>query len=162
MCGTRVRTSITRRRVLTASGVAAAVSLTGCAGVIDAVGDQIFEDVNVLNQLSRTVSGSIRVVDPGGETILDGTFEVPSTEADGASNLVAYSDVWADPGAYRVRVDLADIALEGVSQATRAVAIDDPTAEMVAVSIGARDGTEPIAMSVGESFSDLGPRNTTA
>ncbi|WP_435162259.1 hypothetical protein [Halorubrum sp. SY-15] len=161
MRGTRVQTPITRRRVLTGGGVTAAVSLAGCAGVIDAIGEQIFEDVNVLNQLSRTVSGSIRVVDPSDETVLDGAFEVPSTEADGASNLVAYGDVWTNPGTYRVRIDLTDIVLEGVSRVTRAVAINDPAAEMVAVSIGARDGTEPIAISVGESFSDVGPQNTT-
>ena len=161
MRGTRVQTPITRRRVLTGGGVTAAVSLAGCAGVIDAIGEQIFEDVNVLNQLSRTVSGSIRVVDPSDKTVLDGAFEVPSTETDGASNLVAYGDVWTNPGTYRVRIDLTDIVLEGVSRVARAVAIDDPAAEMVAVSIGARDGTEPIAISVGESFSDVGPQNTT-
>lgn len=154
-------TPIPRRRALIAGGVVASSALAGCTSVLDAVGDRIFEDVNVLNQLTRTVRGSVTVVDPGDETVLDRVFDVPSTEADGESNLVAYADIWTEPGAYEIRVELTNLSLEGVSQATRTVDIDDTTAEMVAVSIGARDGSEPIAIRVGESFSDIGSQNTT-
>jgi hypothetical protein len=150
------RGSLTRRRILAASGAALATAVAGCSTVIDAIANQVLEDVNVLNQLGREVSGSVTVTGPAGATVLDETFEVPSTEADDDSNIVAYDDVWRATGEYEISAELSDIEIEGSSQARESARIENADEEMVAVSVRAGDTTEPIAIRVGESLSDFG------
>jgi hypothetical protein len=116
----------------------------------------VLEDVNILNQLNREVSGSVDVTDPGGNTVLDETFEVPPKESDGESNVLAYDDVWRDTGDYQIDVELTDIELEGISQVSETVSIEDTDEEMVAVAVGSGKEDEPIAIRVGESLSEFG------
>lgn len=116
----------------------------------------MLEDVNILNQLNREVSGSVDVTDPGGNTVLDETFEVPPKESDGESNVLAYDDVWRDTGDYQIDVELTDIELEGISQVSETVSIEDTDEEMVAVAVGSGKEDEPIAIRVGESLSEFG------
>ncbi|TKX51713.1 hypothetical protein EXE42_18245, partial [Halorubrum sp. SP3] len=71
---------------------------------------------NLLNQLNHEVSGTIQIVDPNGDTVLDTSFDVPSTESGGDSNIVAYADVWTTAGEYRVDLALADTEIAGTSQ----------------------------------------------
>lgn len=156
MSRTSKRTPITRRQALAAGSTAILTSTVGCTRLLNAIGDRLFEDVNVLNQLGREVSGSVEVVDPSGEAVLDKTFDAPSTETDGESNTVTYADVWTDPGEYEITVELADVELEGTSQASETISITDTEAEMVAASIGSGVEDEPIAIVAGESFSDFG------
>jgi hypothetical protein len=129
---------------------------------VDAIGEQVLEEVNVLNQLNREISGSIGVIDPAGNTTLDETFDVPSTESDEGSNVVAYDDVWTDTGEYEISVELTDMEIEGSSRASRTVPIENTEEDMVAVSVGSGDEDEPIAIRVGESFSDFARTNGTA
>ncbi len=75
---------------------------------MDAIANQILGNVSVLNQLDRRVGGSVTVLDPSGGTALDGTFDLPSVETDGESNLVAYENVWGESGDYEVSVELTD------------------------------------------------------
>jgi len=98
-------------------------------------------------------------VDPDGETVLDTSFDVPSTESDGDSNIVAYADVWTTTGEYRVDLELADTEITGTSRLDRSFSITNTEEELVAISIGSTDASEPIALRVGESFSDLGETN---
>jgi len=160
--GASGRVPFTRRRLLAASGTAVLTSLAGCGAVVNFLGNQVLEEVNVLNQLNREVSGSIEVVDPAGDTVLDETFDVPSTESDEGSNIVAYGDVWTDTGEYEVGVEIADVEIEGTSQASRTVRIENTDEQMIAVSIGSGDGNEPIAVRVGESLSEFAEENESA
>lgn len=153
--------SLTRRRALTIGASAALASTAGCTTVLDAVGNQIFEQVNLLNQLNHEVSGSIEIIDPNGETVLDTSFDVPSTESDGDSNIVAYGEVWTTSGEYEVDLSLSDTEVAGTSQLNQRFSITNPEEEIVAISIGSSEETEPIALRVGESFSDLGRGNET-
>ena len=153
--------SVTRRRALAISASAAVASTAGCSTVINAIGNRVFEEVNLLNQLNQEVSGSIEVVDPEGETVLDTSFDVPSTESDGDSNIVAYADVWTTTGKYQVNLELADTVIAGTSQLNQRFSITSTEEEIVAISIGSSDEGEPIALRVGESFSDLGQTNET-
>ncbi|QAU14121.1 hypothetical protein EKH57_16275 [Halorubrum sp. BOL3-1] len=152
---------ITRRRAIAIGASAAVVSTAGCSTVLDAVGNQVFEEVNLLNQLNHEVTGSIEIVDPDGETVLDTSFDVPSTESDGDSNIVAYADVWTTTGEYQVDLELADTEISGTSQLNQRFSITSTEEELVAISIGSSDESEPIALRVGESFSDLGQTNET-
>ncbi len=148
--------SLTRRRVLAGSATAVLAALAGCTSVVDTIADQALEDVNVLNQLNREVSGSVTVTTSAGDTVLDETFAVPSKDADGESNVLAYDDVWQDADEYGIDVELTDVVLEGVSQATETVRIEDTDEEMAAVAVGSGREDEPIAIRVGESLSDFG------
>jgi len=120
------------------------------------------EQVNLLNQLNQEVSGSIEIVDPDDETVLDTTFDVPSTESDGESNIVAYADVWTTTGEYQVDLELANTVIAGTSQLNQRFSITSTEEELVAISIGSGDENGPIALRVGESFSDLGQTNETS
>ncbi|RNJ22078.1 hypothetical protein [Halosegnis longus] len=154
--------SVTRRRALAIGASAALASTAGCSTVLDAIGNQIFEEINLLNQLNQEVSGSIEVVDPNGETVLDTSFDVPSTESGGESNIVAYADVWTTSGEYQVDLELADTVIAGTSQLNRRFSITSTEEEIVAISIGSSNENEPIALRVGESFSNLGQTNETS
>jgi hypothetical protein len=153
--------SVTRRRALAIGASAAVASTAGCATVLDAIGNQVFEEVNLLNQLNQAVSGSVEIVDPDGETVLDTSFDVPSTESGGESNIVAYADVWTTTGEYQVDLELSDTEIAGTSRLNQRFSITNTEEEIVAISIGSTDETEPIALRVGESFSDLGQTNET-
>jgi len=154
--------SVTRRRALAIGASAAVVSTAGCSTVLDAIGSRVFEQVNLLNQLNQEVSGSIEIVDPDDETVLDTTFDVPSTESNGESNIVAYADVWTTTGEYQVDLELADTVIAGTSQLNQRFSITSTEEELVAISIGSGDENGPIALRVGESFSDLGQTNETS
>jgi len=153
--------AVTRRQAIAIGASAAIASTAGCSTVLDAVGNQIFEQVNLLNQLNHEVSGSIKIVDPDGETVLDTSFDVPSTESGGDSNIVAYADVWTTTGQYQVELELADTEIAGTSRLERPFSITNVEEELVAISIGSSDESEPIALRVGESFSDLAQTNET-
>lgn len=154
--------SITRRQVLAASGTAILTSMAGCSAIVDAIGDQVLREVNILNQLNREVSGSVEVIGPAGNTALNKTFDVPSTESDEGSNIVAYDNVWTDTGEYEVSVELADVEIEGTSEASRTVTVGNTEDDMIAVSVGSGEEDEPIAIRAGESFSDFARTNETS
>lgn len=157
--GTIQGKSRTRRDVLRLGGAAILASFAGCTAVVDRLANSVLEDVNVLNQLNREVSGSVTVTDLAGDTVLDRTFDAPSTEANGESNVVAYDDVWDGTGKYRIRVKLTDIELEGTSQASETVHIGNTGEDMVGVFVGSGIESEPIAIRVGTSFSDFAEDN---
>jgi hypothetical protein len=154
--GTNRNASTTRRWVLTAGATAALTSVAGCSTALNAIGDRVLEQVNVFNQTGLEVEGTVRVITPDGDTALDEPFDLPSREAEDESNFVAYADVWTTPGEYEVRVELANLEIEGVSRVNETVSVDDVGEDMVAVAVGSGDPAEPIAVRVGESFSDFG------
>jgi hypothetical protein len=153
--------SVTRRQALAVSGSAALASLAGCSTVFNLVGDQILKQVNILNQLNHEVSGFIEIIAPSEEAVLDTSFDVPATESDGESNMVAYEDVWTAAGNYQIEVELTDTKVAGVSRVRQHVSITNIQEEMVAISVGSGDEDEPIAIRVGKSFSDFGQTNET-
>jgi|GEM_PF-573551 len=156
-------TLVSRRAVLATGGTALAATLAGCSGVLDFVGDQVLGQVNVFNGTDRRIAGSIAVSGPDGDSRLDETFELISSQTDSGDGQSAtvYDDVWDGAAAYEVDVELDGSEVEGVSEATETVEIDSPDEERLAVVVGAADTDDPIAFRVGENFSDLAPTATT-
>jgi hypothetical protein len=151
--------STTRRRFLAASGATLVAATAGCSALADFVGDQVLDEVNVFNQTDRSITGSIEVVGPGSETALDDTFDLISATPDGeedGSNVAAYGDVWTETGSYEVRVSFEGTEIDGTSQASDTVTIQDTDEEMLGIALGAESEEEPIAFRVGESFTELG------
>lgn len=165
------RRTIGRRRLLAVGASTCAISLAGCSAVADFLGGMFLEDVNVFNGTDRELTGSIEVLDPNGDVVLDETFELPAgddgDDGDDAGDdgdpeeeideesLGLYEDVLTDPGEYTVSVAL-DEAVGGESEAIEDVEVSDPEEEHVMVFVGGEDADDSISIAVIEEFSDLG------
>lgn len=154
--------SPSRRAFLAAGGTAVLAATAGCTALVDYVGNRLLEQVNVFNEIERRVQGSIVVVDPAGETVLDETFDLASRESEDGDSNATYDDVWNDPGAYEVTLELADTEIEGVSRASETVTIDDPAEQMLAVALGSSEVAEPIGFRVGTSLSEFAGGNASS
>lgn len=146
-----------RRTFLAGGGAAVLAATAGCSAVLDAVGDRLLEQVNVFNETTQRLPGAVEVVDPAGDTVLDGAFELaPSDDgSDGGDSVAVYADVWTAAGAYEVTVSLTDADIDGTSRATETVTIDAPDEELLAIPLGAADVDAAIGFRVGESLSDF-------
>ncbi|OAQ51324.1 hypothetical protein HTG_17455 [Natrinema mahii] len=131
---------------------------------MDFVGDRLLEQVNVFNETDRRVAGSIAVVDPAGETALDETFDLAPSDSgddegaasgDDEQSVAVYDDVWGEAGAYEATVELTGTDIDGQSQASETVTIDDPDEQLLGVALGSETVDEPIGFRVGESLSEL-------
>jgi hypothetical protein len=130
-------------------------AIAGCSTVVNILGDQLLEDVNIFNQLNRDVNGTIEVTAPDGDSALDESFGLPPVEADGESNTVTYSDVWADAGEYEVAVELTNTEIESTSRASESIRITDTDEQMAAIALGGPEIDEPIAIRVGKEMTDF-------
>jgi hypothetical protein len=153
----RIPRTPSRRTFLAGSGAAILATTGGCSAVLDAVGDRVLEHVNVFNETTQRLPGSVAVVDPAGETVLDETFELAPSDAasDDGESAAVYADVWTTAGDYEVTVSLTDAEIDGTSRATETVTIDAPDEEMLAIPLGAEDVDAAIGFRVGESLSDF-------
>ncbi|WP_245800622.1 hypothetical protein [Natrinema saccharevitans] len=131
---------------------------------MDFVGDRLLEQVNVFNETDRRVTGSIAVVDPAGETALDETFDLAPSDSgddegaasgDDEQSVAVYDDVWGEAGSYEANVELTGTDIDGQSQASEMVTIDDSDEQLLGVALGSEAVDEPIGFRVGESLSDL-------
>lgn len=160
---------IGRRRFLAVGASAAGVALAGCSAVADLLAGMILEDVNVFNGTDRELSGSIEVLDPNGDVVLEETFDLPAGNDDDGDeggnesddggepdeeSMGIYGDVLTDSGEYTVAIELEE-TVGGETGATETVEVSDPEEEHVMVFLGADDADESILIAVVESFSDL-------
>jgi hypothetical protein len=149
---------LSRRQFLAAGGATATAAVAGCTeGAINWVAGHVLEEVNVFNATNSSVEGAISVVGPDDETHLDEEFDVAGDGGSGdEDDGRTYDDAWADAGSYEVSVDL-ESEVDGVSEATEAVSIEDPDDDMLMILLGSDDIEEAIAFSVGDSFTDAFP-----
>jgi hypothetical protein len=133
----------------------------GCAGAIDALGNQFLGQVNVFNETDRRFAGSVAVAGPDGESRLDETFELISSRTDtgDGQSVAAYDDVWDGSGGYEVTVDLDD-DVDSQSRVTETVEIDTPDEQRLAVVVGGAGADDPVDFRVGESLSEFVPTTT--
>ncbi|WP_431358882.1 hypothetical protein [Halovenus amylolytica] len=145
-----------RRQFLAASGTAVLTTIAGCSRLANFIADQILEDVNVFNETAQQRSGSIKLTDPAGETVLDDSFDLSSSESEDDDNdsTAVFPDVWTEAGSYDATLEL-DADIDGQSEATDTVTITDPDEEMLAVVLGAESMDEPIGFRVGEDLSSF-------
>ncbi|WP_049907056.1 hypothetical protein [Halovivax asiaticus] len=151
--------SLSRRTFLAASGTTVVATTAGCTELLNFIGDKLLEEVNVFNETDMRVAGSISVSGPAGDTALDESFDIASSESEASDDdqsVAVYDDVWDGSGSYEVAVELTDVEIDGESQASATVAIDNPDEQMLAVGLGTGETDAPIDFSVGESLSDFG------
>ena len=117
--------------------------------VRDSTSDVALEEVNVFNMADRQVKGSIEVVDPAGDTALEKTFDLEHEQDQNSG------DVFGTTGNYAVSVELMNTEIEGSSQASKTVSIDDTDEERVGVVFNTNVEYEPIVIRVGTTPKDF-------
>jgi len=138
--------TITRRRLLGASGAALLPATAGCSPLANFIGGRVLEQINVFDQTDRRIEGPVEVLGPTGDTALDDTFDVISSTPDGkeeGSNIATYGDVWSETGSYEVSIRLDDAEADGVARATETVAIEDTDEEMLGIALAGRTHRRP-------------------
>ncbi|MXR50664.1 hypothetical protein GRX03_03445 [Halovenus sp. WSH3] len=148
------RQPVSRRQLLGLCGGAITAAVTGCAGVVNRIADQLLEDVNVLNDTDQQQSGTVRVA-ADGETLLDREFTLNSASGnDENANVGTYADVWTDGGSYEAEVTLQE-PIDGEASGSKTITIDNPDEEMLLVGLGLQEAEQPIVFRVGTSFTDV-------
>jgi hypothetical protein len=164
-----------RRTVLAAGAAALTTATAGCSQVGKFLADKITGDVNVINYTDRKITGTIEVVGPAGDSLLDESFELAakteenesetnsssdqgnttSSEDDTAQTIVPYKDVWTESGSYDVTVTFDDVEIDGTSQATETVTIENADKEKLGIFIDTGPPEEVIEFYVESSSTDL-------
>lgn len=99
--------------------------------------------------VDRQIEGSIEVVDPAGDTALEKTFDLEHEQDQNSG------DVLGATGEYAVSVELVNTEIEGSSQASRTVSIDDTDEQRVGVVLNTNEEYEPIVIRVGTTPKDF-------
>jgi len=152
------RKRVSRRGFLAAGAAVATAAVAGCTeGTVNWFADRVFEEVNVMNGHENSVTGSITVTGPDGESRLDDEFDAATEqEYNGEGDSPVFGDVWAGEGSYDVTVAFDD-PVEDVTEASETVSISDPDNEMLVVAIAFDDVDETVAFRVGDSLTDAVP-----
>lgn len=150
----------TRRRVIVAAGGAILAALGGCTRLSEFVADRVTGEVNVFNTLDRRVTGSLTLVDPEGESLLDERLDLApgsgNGDADGEREPAAiYEDVLTTAGTYQLSLEVAATETTPRRTASESLRIDDPAAEQVVVLIGREVTDELVSVAAIEDFADL-------
>lgn len=141
--------STTRRQVLVVSGTALLTSVAGCSAIRDFTSDVALEEVNVFNMADRQIEGSIEVVDPAGDTALERTFDLEHEQDQNSGGVLGPT------GEYAVSVELMNTEIEGRSQASKTVSIDDTDEQRVGVVFNTNEEYDPIVIRVGTTPKDF-------
>lgn len=145
----------TRRSLLTGIATVATVGTAGCAGVINSIADAALKEVNIFNETTKRVSGTIDIVGPDGASVLTKNFDLQAKAKNEPTEgeTVAYGHVWQVAGTYEVSVELTNgTAIRGESSATRSVSINTPDEQMLAVAFGAEGEDAGIYVAVAKNF----------
>jgi hypothetical protein len=148
--------TIDRRAVLGGILLSASGGLTGCLEVANWIADTALGEVNVFNETSGRIHGSLTIGGPDGSTVLSESFalegqtdDTPNSEA-----MVAYRDVWGPPGEYHVTIQLEEgDAVRGERRAESTVEIDTPDEQMLGVGLGVTDREAGIVTLVATEWS---------
>ncbi|AGB16467.1 hypothetical protein Halru_1868 [Halovivax ruber XH-70] len=164
-------TTVRRRELLGVAGSATLAGLAGCTALVDWIGDKVLGDVNIFNETTERVTGTIVVTDSDGTDVLDASFDAPpadedegddsqpdegNTSTEASEDTQVFEDVWDGPGRYEVRVELdEDQTVGDDATASTSVEISDPDEEMLAVVLGASDFDAGIGFATGDALSEF-------
>jgi len=141
--------STTRRQVLVVSATAMLTSLGGCSAIREFTSDVALQEVNVFNTTDQQLQGSIEVVDPAGDTVLEETFDLEHEQDQNSGGVLGAT------GAYSVSVELRNTEIDGSSRATETVSVDDTDEQRIGVVFNASEEHDPIVVRVGTTPKDF-------
>ena len=161
LCQSSVSTK--RRQFLAACGVGILGGTAGCTAIVNRLADLALGDVNLFNETDDVLTGTVTITDPGDETVLSESFELPPASDDEETDedsdedgMTAYEDVWTESGTYEASVELeGESEVQGESSASTSISIDDTAEEMLAIAFGAEEFDDAIGFTVGESLSEF-------
>ena len=156
----RHRVSSTRRRAVIVAGGALAASLAGCIRASEFVADRVTGEVNVFNTLDRRVTGSLALVGPDGEPLLDERLDLAPGSGGGSGNekrepAAIYEDVLDAAGTYRLDLAVEPTETTPRRATTGTLRVTDPGDEKVVVLIGRELTEQLLTVTVVEDFADL-------
>ncbi|EMA72756.1 hypothetical protein C462_00127 [Halorubrum distributum JCM 13916] len=130
---------------------------------MDSLADLALGDVNLFNETEDVLTGTVTITDPGDETVLSESFDLPPESDDNDTDenndedgVAAYEDVWTEPGTYEATVELdGDSEVQGESTGSDSISIEDTSEEMLAIAFGMEEVDDAIGFIVGESLSDF-------
>lgn len=151
---------LSRRRLLGAGVAVGVSSLAGCTQVANYLAGLVLEDVNLFNETDQQLTGSIRITDPEGSTVLDELFVIEPDDDNEDDDIdeesgETYSDILTVTGSYTIAVEL-DSTVDGVTTIETSVTIEDPAEEHIMVVFGDDDLEEAIGVLVIEEFTEIG------
>ena len=149
---------LTRREAL-AGGVCLLVGgLAGCTRASEFIADRVTGELNLFNTLNRRLSGSLELVGPDGETLLDERVELaPSSGGSGGEREPAaiYEGVLETAGSYQLTLDIDTTGEPDGSRLTGTYEVTDPGEQRLVVLLGGEFTEAFIFVSVIEDFAEL-------
>lgn len=148
--------SVTRRELVAAGAGALAVGVAGCTRLSEFVVDRVVGDVNVFNTTGERVTGSLELVDPDGDAVLDAELALAAEDGGDEEPAAIFEDTLTTAGAYGIDARVATVggANEDAS-VRRDLEIRDPDEEMIVLFLGTEYTEELITITVVEDFSEL-------
>jgi hypothetical protein len=135
-------------------------TVAGCSAVGEFVGEALLEEVNIFNETDQQVSGTIEVIGPAGDTVLDEAFELVPGEAAAADDdeknaATTYEDLWTEAGSYEVSIELANTDIAGTRRAKKTVTIADTQEDMLGITLGPGAGNRAFLLRAGDDPADI-------
>jgi hypothetical protein len=94
-------TRLTRREALAAGVGVLAGGFAGCTRASEFIADRVTGELNLFNTVDRRLSGSLELVGPDGQTLLDERVELaPSSGGDEREPAAIYEGVLETAGSY--------------------------------------------------------------
>lgn len=148
--------SVSRRELLGAGAGALAIGAAGCTRLTEFVVDRVVGDVTVFNTRGERVTGSLGLVDPGGDAVLDEELALAAQDGGDEEPAAIFEDTLTTAGAYEIDVRVATIGGENESASVpRDLRVREPDEEKIVVFLGREYTDELVTITVVEDFAEL-------
>lgn len=146
----------TRRETL-AGGVCALVgALAGCTRVSEFIADRLTGEVNLFNTADERLAGSLELVDPAGQAVLDEQVDLAPTSGGTEREPAAiYEGVLETAGPHRLTLDINVVDGTGGASTAETVEIAEPGDQKIVVLLGGEFTESFLFVSVVSDFAEL-------
>ncbi|MDS0255775.1 hypothetical protein [Haloarcula argentinensis] len=163
--------NLTNRRSILLGFSAMVAGVSGCSSLSESAGSLPIglEDITIVNALDGRCIGSIEVINPDSERVLNKQFDAeggadlpPNGDID-EKHVAQYNDVLSTSGTYTVSVAIDEESkVEGTPELNADISVSKPDKENLMIAIGGEEPAEPIAIAVVEKIGDLSDWNSCA
>lgn len=146
---------LTRRGAL-AAGAALVVPLAGCTRVSEFLVDRFTGQVNLFNTSDLRLTGSLELVDPRGEVLLDEAIALaPGSDGEEGEPAATYENVLTSSGSHELTLALDATDRTGAMTVAETLPIEKPDEERVVVFLGEELTGQFVTVTVVEDFAEL-------
>jgi hypothetical protein len=151
------RRQVSRRTLLAAGAGLLVTPLAGCTRVSEFIADYVVGDVNLFNLSEDRLTGSLELVGPGDEVLLDESLDLdPDADVEEREPTVIYDDVLDATGPHRLdlRVEAPE-SDRGTTSVTETLHVTDPAEEKIVAFFGDELGEEFLTLELIADFAEL-------